>query len=147
MEYPEVTIQCELPGEQQATATKQLSKVLTELVENAVSAGASQVTLAVIPAEDEERVNVEVRDDGTGLPETEVQVLQQASESPLEHGSGFGLWMVNWLVTEMGGEVDVAVKDKTVVTISLQESGRDDAPHHGFVGDVALGADPNSRGG
>ena len=143
--YPETTIRCELPDEQEAMTTEKLPKALTELVENAVSAGASTVTLAIVLAEDRDQVNVEVRDDGPGLPEAEIRVLQQASESPLEHGSGFGLWMVNWLVTEMGGEVDVAAKDGTAVTISLQTSRRNSAPGGGFVGDVALGADPNSR--
>ncbi|PSQ44280.1 hypothetical protein BRD07_00355 [Halobacteriales archaeon QS_9_68_42] len=118
--------------------------VLVELVENAITAGGSQVTVAVVPPDDDGRVTVEVRDDGPGLPAMEARVLKQASESPVDHGSSFGLWMVNWLVTEMGGEVDVAAEDETTVTIALQQGGRDDTPRDGAVTEAALGDDPNS---
>ena len=142
--HPEATIRCELPSVQQAIATDRLEMVLVELVENAIAAGGSQVTVAVVPPDDDGRVTVEVRDDGPGLPAMEARVLKQASESPVDHGSSFGLWMVNWLVTEMGGEVDVAAEDGTTVTIALQQGGRDDAPRDGAVTEAALGDDPNS---
>ena len=106
--HPGATIRCELPDEQQAMATDRLGMVLTELVDNAIAAGGSGVTVAVVPPDDdEERVTVEVRDDGPGLPAMEVRVLKQASESSVDHASSFGLWMANWLVTEMGGEVEI----------------------------------------
>ena len=143
--HPEATIQHELPGEQQAIATDRLGMVLVELVDNAIAAGGSQATVAVVPPDDdEERVTVEVRDDGPGLPAMEARVLKQASESPVDHASSFGLWMVNWLVTEMGGEVDVAAADGTTVRVALQQGYRDDAPRGGAVTEAALGDDPNS---
>ena len=142
--HPETTIRCELPGAQRAIATDRLEMVLVELVENAIDAGGSQVTVAVVPPDDDGRVTVEVRDDGPGLPAMEARVLRQASESPVDHGSSFGLWMVNWLVTEMGGEVNVVAEDGTTVTIALQQGGRDDAPRDDAVTEAALGDDPNS---
>ncbi|PSP97077.1 histidine kinase, partial [Halobacteriales archaeon QS_1_68_44] len=142
--HPAATLRCELPAAQQAIATDRLEMVLVELVENAITAGGSQVTVAVVPPDDDGRVTVEVRDDGPGLPAMEARVLKQASESPVDHGSSFGLWMVNWLVTEMGGEVDVAAEDETTVTIALQQGGRDGAPRDGAVTEAALGDDPNS---
>ena len=143
--HPAATIRCELPGEQQALATERLEMVLVELVENAIAAGGTKVTVAVVPPEDDRgRVDVEVRDDGPGLPAMEARVLKQASESPVDHGSSFGLWMVNWLVTGMGGEVDVATEDGTTVTIALQGGHRDDVPRGGAVTEAALGDDPNS---
>ena len=142
--HPAATLRCELPAAQQAIATDRLEMVLVELVENAITAGGSQVTVAVVPPDDDGRVTVEVRDDGPGLPAMEARVLKQASESPVDHGSSFGLWMVNWLVTEMGGEVDVAAEDETTVTIALQQGGRDDTPRDGAVTEAALGDDPNS---
>jgi sensor histidine kinase regulating citrate/malate metabolism len=103
------------------------------------------VTVAVVPPDDdEERVTVEVRDDGPGLPAMEARVLKQASESPVDHASSFGLWMVNWLVTEMGGEIDVAAEDGTTVTIALQQGHRDDGPRGRAVTEAALGDDPDS---
>jgi signal transduction histidine kinase len=143
--HPEATIRCELPDEQQAIATDRLGMVLTELVDNAIAAGGSQVTVAVVPPDDdEERVTVEVRDDGPGLPAMEARVLKEASESPVDHASSFGLWLVNWLVTEMGGEVAADVEDGTTVTIALQGSHRDAAARGDAVTEAALGDDPDS---
>jgi PAS domain S-box-containing protein len=144
--HPETTIRTELPDEQRAVATGRLRAVIVELVENAAAAGAETVTVAVgSPDDGEGRVRVEVRDDGPGLPASEVRVLQQASESALDHGSSFGLWLVNWLVTEMGGSVDVAVDEGTTVTVALQQGHRDDAARSGRVDQAALGDDPDSR--
>ena len=81
--HPGATIRCELPDEQRAVATDRLEMVLVELVENAIDAGGSRVTVAVVPPDDDEgRVTIEVRDDGPGLPAMEARVLKQASESP-----------------------------------------------------------------
>ena len=143
--HPETRIRTELPGEQRAVATERLRAVLVELVGNAVAAGAETVTVAVgEPDEDASRVSVEVRDDGPGLPASEVRVLQQASETALDHGSSFGLWLVNWLVTEMGGTVDAEVDEGTTVTVALREGHGDDQRHGGGPGQAALGDDPDS---
>jgi PAS domain S-box-containing protein len=144
--HPGARIRTAVPGEQRAVATARLRAVLVELVDNAVAAGAEAVTVAVVePDDDEGRVRVEVRDDGPGLPGSEVRVLQQASETALDHGSSFGLWLVNWLVTEMGGSVDVTVEDGTTVTVALQQGPGEDTPRSGGVGQAALGDDPESR--
>ena len=103
------------------------------------------MTVAVVsPDDDDGRVTVEVRDDGPGLPAMEARVLKEASESPVDHASSFGLWLVNWLVTEMGGEVAADVEDGTTVTIALQGSHRDAAGRGGAVTETALGDDPDS---
>ena len=143
--HPEATIRCELPDEQQAIATDRLGMVIEELVDNAIAAGGLRVTVAAVPPDDdEERVTVEVRDDGAGLPAMEARVLKEASESPVDHASSFGLWLVNWLVTEMGGEVAVDVEDGTTVTIALQGGDRDAVARGGAVTEAALGDDPDS---
>jgi len=142
--YPNATIRTELPGEQRAVATDRLRAVLEELVGNAVAAGAATVTVAVSAPDDDGRVGIEVRDDGPGLPPTEMRVLQRASESALDHGSSFGLWLVNWLVTGMGGTVDVTVEEGTTVTVALQQGNRDDARRSRVAGRAALGDDPDS---
>jgi len=143
--HPETTIQYELPGAQEAIATDRLEMVLKELVDNAVAAGASQITVGVVPPDEPGgRTTVEVCDNGSGLPAMEARVLKEASESPVDHASSFGLWMVNWLVTEMGGEVDVEVEDGTTVIIALRQSQcENESPGEG-VGKAALGNDPDS---
>jgi len=43
---------------------------------------------------------VRVGDNGSGIPEHERRTLAGADETPLRHGSGVGLWLVYWLVTQ-----------------------------------------------
>jgi signal transduction histidine kinase len=62
---------------------------------------------------------VAVTDDGPGLPAHESRVLTNGEETPLEHGSGMGLWVVHWIVSRYGGELDFEVDDGTTVRLSL----------------------------
>jgi signal transduction histidine kinase len=46
-----------------------------------------------------------VADDGPGIPDHERQALTTESETDLDHSTGIGLWLVNWLTTASGGTV------------------------------------------
>jgi PAS domain S-box-containing protein len=61
-----------------------------------------------------------VLDDGPGLPSMERQVLAEGQETPLQHGQGLGLWIVNWIVTEAGGELVVGDRDPTGTEIEVR---------------------------
>jgi len=51
-------------------------------------------------------VTVRVADDGPGIPDDEVAVLTDDRDiTQLDHGSGFGLWLVKWVVDSYGGEL------------------------------------------
>jgi len=62
-----------------------------------------------------------VADDGPGLPTIERLTLEEGRETPLRHGQGLGLWLVNWVVTRAGGDLTVGEPDGggTVVEIRL----------------------------
>jgi PAS domain S-box-containing protein len=62
-----------------------------------------------------------VADDGPGLPTMERLTLEEGRETPLRHGQGLGLWLVNWVVTRAGGELSVGERDGggTVVEVRL----------------------------
>lgn len=49
---------------------------------------------------------VEVADDGPGIPAMERDTLLTGEETALQHGSGLGLWLVNWITETSGGEID-----------------------------------------
>lgn len=42
---------------------------------------------------------IEVSDTNPQIPEAEIAVPNSDSKTPLEHGQGIGLWIVNWCVT------------------------------------------------
>jgi len=80
-----------------------LESILAELIENAIEHGdASTVEVSY----DGDRQALIVADDGPGIPDYEVDVLDSAEETSLEHGSGLGLWLIKWGSDMFGGTVE-----------------------------------------
>ncbi len=101
-----------------------LGIAVDNLLENAVVHATSlspTVEVTVRRDEREEQVEVVVADKGPGIPPQEREVLVDGQETPLEHGSGIGLWLVNWIVSESMGTVSFGENDPTgsVVTLRL----------------------------
>ncbi|MFB6297129.1 MAG: sensor histidine kinase [Salinirussus sp.] len=79
-----------------------LEPILDEVIDNAVEhADASTVRITYDP----ERTTLTVADDGPGIPDHEVDVLESARETALQHGSGLGLWLIKWGTELFGGSV------------------------------------------
>lgn len=104
---PGATVAVDAPAE--ATVVTQRDRLVVALrnvLENAlVHAGEdpARATVTVTPADG--GVEVAVTDEGPGIPANEIAVLEDGTETPLEHGSGLGLWLVHWAVSSLGGEV------------------------------------------
>ncbi|WP_256300168.1 histidine kinase N-terminal 7TM domain-containing protein [Haloarchaeobius salinus] len=104
-----------------------LEWALYELVDNAVEHGTptdgetATTDVRVTVTDDGDSVTVEIADTGPGIPPAERRVLAADEETPLEHGSGLGLWLVNWAVMAAGGEVNFAENDPrgTIVRVTL----------------------------
>jgi signal transduction histidine kinase len=106
-EHPEADIGVNAPRTASARGHDLVGAAIRNLVENAVEHGGAGVpTVRATVSTDEDRVEVRVADDGPGIPEGEVAVLEAGSESALEHSSGMGLWLVNWIVERSGGDVE-----------------------------------------
>ena len=118
-------VRIEAPGELSVrTDPSVLAVVLENLVENAVEhtdTDAPVVTVRV--GTDEAGVTIEVEDDGPGVPDHELDVLDATEETALEHGSGLGLWIVKWGVASLGGTVAFDVSDAgTVARVTLPDA-------------------------
>ena len=102
-------------------ATDRLERALFEILDNAAAhAGADpEVCVDLSVAEGDERVAIRIEDDGPGLASNERAVLDGRSETPLEHGTGLGLWLANWIVTGLGGEIRVDDPDDTGTAVSI----------------------------
>lgn len=119
---------CNLDGEiADRQVDGEVTRIIEELVENAIrhhddqpSAVEVRVTLSV--AGDD--LLLTVADDGPGLSEQELVVVEEGAEDPLRHGSGLGLWMVNWLAIACGGSISATTGDSGT-TISVRVPLRD----------------------
>jgi len=98
------------PGLQVLGDHNALSRVLTNLVGNAIrnAPERSQVTIAVVQEGGE--VVLRVRDRGPGIPEDGASRIFERGEQVAENGDGHGLGLaiVRRLVTDHGGTVDAA---------------------------------------
>jgi signal transduction histidine kinase len=103
------------------THERLLRPVVEHLVENALEHGGASPTVEVRIVETADGVEVTVVDDGPGIPDGELAALVAGDETPLQHGSGLGLWLVRWGVDALGGELsfDDGPDGGAVVTVRL----------------------------
>lgn len=122
--YPHASIVVDAPDTQSVRADDRLGVAIGELIENAIehADGDPTVTVRVKPPESPSgTVSVVVADDGPGIPEAEIAVLDADRERPLSHGSGLGLWYLRWYADRRGAGLSFteADDDGTVVTLEL----------------------------
>jgi PAS domain S-box-containing protein len=107
------TVQTDLPDSQAVLADTPLRRGLQHLLTNAVEhndADKPAVSVRVTDTADRPGwVAVEIEDNGPGIPSGETDVLTAGEETELHHGSGIGLWVVHWVVTRYGGDLEFEV--------------------------------------
>jgi len=106
--YPNATVEAAFPDGTNVSviAIDLLDSVVDNLIENAIKHNDSETPeVTVTVRADADTVKIAVVDNGPGLPDHDVAVVETGTETPLEHASGLGLWLVNWIVTESGGRI------------------------------------------
>ncbi|WP_227132220.1 PAS domain S-box protein [Halorubellus salinus] len=102
------SIACELDVDDSLSVrgNEAVELALTELVENAVLHNPDpNASVRVTVSRNGDEARVVVADDAPLIPEQEVAVLESDVETPLEHASGLGLWLVRWTATSFGGRL------------------------------------------
>ncbi|WP_436928501.1 PAS domain S-box protein [Halosimplex halobium] len=97
-------------------------------------------TVSVTGTVDERSVTLSVVDDGPGIPDAELAALERGAETPLDHGSGVGLWLVEWVVAKSGGDLSFETGDGTRATVRFDRADGLGGPMAG--GDAADTAGP-----
>jgi PAS domain S-box-containing protein len=115
----EVSVVASLPDASVAIEEFVIRVGVHELFENAVEHGSTPVELAA-SVTDDETARIVIADEGPGLPEHDRSVLTGADETPLNHGSGLGLFVANWVVSHAGGDIEIEETgpDGTTIVIS-----------------------------
>ncbi|WP_439026369.1 histidine kinase N-terminal 7TM domain-containing protein [Haloarchaeobius sp. DT45] len=120
--YPDAAVFTPTRATERVLAHTTLEWALFELVENGVEHNDEPFPSVAVGVETSgQSVTITVADTGPGIPPDERRVLESGEETPLEHGSGLGLWLVNWTVRSAGGYVSFAENDPrgTEVRITL----------------------------
>lgn len=129
--YPEVSIETDVPDSAQVRAVPRLFPGLVEVVENACEHNDNpdpRLMISITPGDpDTETTTLTVQDNGPGISRYEQEVVGTTNESQLEHGSGLGLWLVNWTVEKSDATIDIetANQDGTTVRIEFQRADDD----------------------
>ncbi|MFW6320472.1 MAG: histidine kinase N-terminal 7TM domain-containing protein [Halohasta sp.] len=83
-----------------------LESVFRNLIENGLEhSDQNKPAVTVDAVVDRQRARFDIRDNGPGIPQHELDVIDEGEETALEHGSGIGLWLVEWGATALGGDV------------------------------------------
>lgn len=90
-------------------AHPQIDRAIVELLENAIVHSGSETPRAVVETSLEaDHIVVSIHDSGSHIPTEETSILVgEMDPNQLEHGSGLGLWIVDRLIDQSGGSVDV----------------------------------------
>lgn len=118
--YPSASFHVQHDESATATVLTSFDRALEELIENAAKHGGEHPTIRVTIETVPNAIEIQIEDDGPGLADYEVAVLETGTETPLSHGTGLGLWLAHWIVTSQDGSITATVTDSgTTMTVSI----------------------------
>ena len=87
-----------------------LESVIENVIENAAEHNTNRDPVVRISVDteavtSENWLQITVSDNGPGIDEYEQSVIAEGTETPLDHGSGLGLWLIVWGTELAGGHV------------------------------------------
>ncbi|MEA1932045.1 MAG: PAS domain S-box protein [Euryarchaeota archaeon] len=136
--YPEAVLSVADIDPIAVRADSRLKVALAELLDNAVDHNdrpTPEVGLTATPSDGErsgEWVDIIIVDNGRGIPEQERATIEMGDETPLQHGTGLGLWLVYWTVSLLGGEVTITESSPgTRVVLTLPRAVDPESPQNG----------------
>jgi signal transduction histidine kinase len=112
-EYPAVDFSLRCSVSTPVRADDRLGVAISELISNAVRHNertdlAVRVSVECTSVDgDADWVDIVVADTGAGIPPHERDIIESGRETPLEHTTGLGLWLVYWTASLFGGEVSI----------------------------------------
>ncbi|WP_290814463.1 PAS domain S-box protein [Halovivax sp.] len=130
-EYPNASVSRSIPDRAFVRADDLLEEAIFHVVENAAEhtdRSDPEIEISLDPSAEDEDVVLRVADDGPGIPDEERALLEEEREiTQLRHASGLGLWLVDWVVTQSGGELAFAENEPRGTVVELQLPAATDA--------------------
>jgi signal transduction histidine kinase len=121
LQYPDVRFETALPEDLWVEAVPQVHHAIENVVDNAAQHNTAENPRVSIEGErTDDTVTITVSDNGPGLEQLEIEAIREEEEGSLTHASGFGLWLVYWVLDKSGGEMQFDTEEGTVVRLSFQ---------------------------
>jgi len=121
-QFPEATVRFDEPGAVRVRAAEYVGQALTHVLSNAVIHNDSEdptVDLEVTTVGD--RISLSVADDGPGIPDERKDLVFGREETDqLHHGNGFGLFFVENVITESGGEIRIEDNEPRGTAVEIE---------------------------
>jgi PAS domain S-box-containing protein len=123
--YPAVIFDVSAPSSCPIETLPSIEVALANLVENAAEHNtAPEPTVEVTLTSNDDEAVVTITDNGPGIPEQELAVRERNEETPLKHGKGLGLWVVDWVIGSSGASLTFDTDtDGTTATVRLPRYG------------------------
>ena len=121
--HPSVTIDVDAPDDAPIYAEPSIRYAIAELLENAIDHNTNPpeaCEIGVTIRRENGTITLDIKDNGPGIPESELEALQAKEETDLMHMSGVGLWLTSWLTEYVGGGLDIGSGTDEGTTVTLQ---------------------------
>lgn len=118
-QFPDATFELTQTEDSYTVTAPGLMTAIEEALENAVTHNDTDEPAIQISLNRRDNwVDVEVTDNGPGIPKQEIEVLSQG-ETPLEHADRLGIWLIYWVVSKQGGQFSVSDAEPKGTTVKL----------------------------
>jgi len=122
-EYPAADITVEESEDVSVVATKGLEYAIEHGIKNAVEHNDHEtpsVTVRVTENTEHEMGMLQIRDNGPVIPDMETEILSDTAQpSSTYHGSGVGLWVMQWCLNSLGGELQFEKREPQGNIVSM----------------------------
>lgn len=122
-DYADAQIRTDFPPEAPAIGDDHLHSVLENALKNGIEHNDKETPVIDLLIRNEEtsgEIILEVSDNGPGIPDHQLAVLDEGIESPLQHGNGLGIWLIYWIAQQYGGTVDFADREPTGTRVVIR---------------------------
>jgi len=109
--YPDATVETDLPESAWVYGDWLVGTVLDNVVENVIVHAEDAPYLQIDCERTADDVTVRIADDCPQIPEHERPMFDHSVETPLNHSTGVGLWLVQSIMESYGGDVTLAASE------------------------------------
>lgn len=109
--YPDATVETDLPESAWVYGDWLVGTVLDNVVENVIVHAEDDPHLRIDCERTGDSVTVRIADDCPRIPDHERPMFDRSAETPLNHSTGVGLWLVQSIMESYGGDVTLTASE------------------------------------